>query len=89
MENFPSIKVASKDLRLLLRRINKCIRDLEVNNFSSSNVDPQINDLIYSKAFEKIANDNNKNSDIIMNSSSDSGDSSDSSEPSNILNELI
>ena len=59
MESFPSIQVPLKDIRLLLRRINKCIRDLGArdDSLSNSGQDAQhITDLIYSKVFERLAN---------------------------------
>lgn len=67
-QNYPSIKISTKDLRLLLRRINKCIRDLDsstvntnngnANNNPASQLGPEalqkLSDLIYSKAVQGI-----------------------------------
>lgn len=63
MEFFPTVQVPIKDLRLILRRINKCIRDLgDLDSTAANNSDPdlqEISNLIYSKAFERIAKHNN------------------------------
>lgn len=78
MEFFPTVQVPVKDLRLILRRINKCIRDLgDLDPTNSSNSDPdlqKITDLIYSKAFERIADttaskkyNDNESADAIFN----------------------
>lgn len=83
-QNYPSLPISIKELRLLLRRINKSIRDLD-SSLSESHtpllLDPdsihKLSDLIYSKALQKVGkNQNNFNGEI-------------DEDPANILNELI
>ena len=82
MENFPSVQVPLKDLRLLLRRINKCIRELGNVDATRVSDDPesqQIANLIYSKAYEMMSPNGSNNSD----------ESADPNDLINIFNELI
>lgn len=63
-QNYPSVKISTKDLRLFLRRINKCIRDLDstlsIHDDHSAvfKLDPEplqkLSDLIYCKAVQRI-----------------------------------
>ena len=81
-QNYPSLGVTTKDLRLLLRRINKSIRDINDLNIASNNasimmVDPEtlhkLSDLIYLKALKKSSfnfldiNEDDKSMDDIIN----------------------
>lgn len=87
-QNYTSIKISTKDLRLFLRRINKCIRDLDSSIKSVTINDPafelgpeplqKLSDLIYCKAIQRI------NSPIIS-----VDERMESEDPEIIINELI
>lgn len=83
-QSYPSIPLSIKELRLLLRRINKSIRILDSDLSESQNqlqIDTeslnQLSDLIYAKAQERASNSTSASANFIE------------EDPSNILNELI
>ena len=77
LQNYPSVQIPTKELRLFLRRINKIVKDLEdspIDAVADDVLSSQISNLIIKKATEmkSVASDNLQ-----------------SDEFSEILNELI
>lgn len=86
-QNYSPLPISIKELRLLLRRINKSIRDLDSSLSESQNplqLDPEslrkLSDLIYSKALQKVGKKHINDYNFIGSIDED---------PANILNELI
>lgn len=86
-QSYPSIPLSIKEVRLLLRRINKSIRILDSELSGTQNqlqIDTeslnQLSDLIYANAQERANNSS---------SSASASDNFVEEDPSNILNELI
>lgn len=84
-QNYSALPISIKELRLLLRRINKSIRDLDSSLSEFQNplqLDPEslckLSDLIYSKALQKGGKREKDNFNVFIDE-----------DPANILYELI
>ena len=85
-----------KEARLLLRRINKSIRSLDVDLSGTKNqlqIDTeslnQLSDLIYSKALGRVTNGTSTSSSSSSSTSTSTSACFFDEDPENILNELI
>ena len=82
-----------KEARLLLRRINKSIRNLDVDLSGTLQIDTeslnQLSDLIYSKALGRVTNGTSTSSSSSSSTSTSTSACFFDEDPANILNELI